>query len=174
VVLPRSGRFFFKIQNMQIEVFTIPVFDSGQMVEEMNRFLRGHKVLEVKQELYQNQQTAYWCYSISYLNSQHVPKTNSTGRREKVDYKAVLTEGIFAIFSALRVHRKEIANAEAIPAYAVFTDAELAKIAKLEELNAANILTIKGIGQAKVEKYGKRILEMYHKQTADEKSGKSD
>jgi hypothetical protein len=33
---------------MQFKIFTIPVADDGSATEEMNRFLRGHKVLEVE------------------------------------------------------------------------------------------------------------------------------
>jgi len=32
---------------MQFRIFSVPVTDNGSIVEEMNRFLRAHKVLEV-------------------------------------------------------------------------------------------------------------------------------
>ena len=32
---------------MQIQLYTIPVFDYALGMEEMNKFMRGHKVLEV-------------------------------------------------------------------------------------------------------------------------------
>ncbi len=34
---------------MQLQLFTIPVGDSGGSLEAMNRFLRSHKVLEVSE-----------------------------------------------------------------------------------------------------------------------------
>lgn len=34
---------------MQIRVFTIPALAGQEMQEEMNKFLRGHRVMEVKQ-----------------------------------------------------------------------------------------------------------------------------
>ena len=36
---------------MQFKIFTIPVVDNGTAIEEMNRFLRSHKVLEAEQQL---------------------------------------------------------------------------------------------------------------------------
>lgn len=39
---------------MQIKLFTIPVGDSGGALQEMNAFLRGNKVLEVKDQLISN------------------------------------------------------------------------------------------------------------------------
>jgi len=40
---------------MQIKIFTIPISDNGSTIEEMNRFLRGNKVLEVEKQLVNNQ-----------------------------------------------------------------------------------------------------------------------
>lgn len=55
--------------------------------------------------------------------------------------------------------RKQIAKDEAIPAYAVFTDAELAELAKMEGvLSLAKMKTVKGIGEKKIEKYGQHFL----------------
>jgi hypothetical protein len=36
---------------MQFKIFTIPVTDDGTAIEEMHRFLRGHKVQEMEQQL---------------------------------------------------------------------------------------------------------------------------
>lgn len=33
---------------MQIKLFTIPIGDSGAALDEMNRFLKGNKILEVQ------------------------------------------------------------------------------------------------------------------------------
>ena len=44
----------------------------------------------------------------------------------------------------------------------VFTDEELANIARLPQLEVGKLISIKGIGDKKVEKYGKPMLQMYH------------
>lgn len=78
--------------------------------------------------------------------------------KEKVDYKKVLKEEEFKIFSKLRELRKAISIEEAISAYIIFTDAELAEIAKMKDPTVNNIRKIKGIGDKKAEKYGERFL----------------
>ena len=119
-------RFFFK--NMQIQIFNVPLTDSGERLLEMNRFLSGNKVLEVEQRFFQNEKGGCWSFCVRYL-----PTVNGfqTASKEKVDYKLVLSEADFALFSRLREIRKQIAIADAVPSYAVFTDDELAGIAKL-------------------------------------------
>jgi superfamily II DNA helicase RecQ len=79
--------------------------------------------------------------------------------KEKVDYRTVLDEATFEKFAKLREIRKRFAEAEAVPAYAVFTNEELAEIAKLPELTEQTIRTISGIGEKKVEKYGQKLID---------------
>ena len=69
--------------------------------------------------------------------------------------------------------RKAIADEEAVPAYAIFTDAELAELAKQKELSLTVIQAVPGIGKKKVEKYGSRMIDEMNKKT-DETSGQSD
>lgn len=144
---------------MQIKLFTIPISDSGKAIEEMNRFLRGHKVLEVEQKLIQNEHGALWAFCVRYI--QNAPPSEGQVKR-KVDYREILDEVRFKTFSMLREGRKKIAKEEAIPAYAVFTDEELAGIAKLEKPDISSLKKINGVGEKKVEKYGKRILELFN------------
>ena len=84
-------------------------------------------------------------------------------RKEKIDYKEILDEQTFARFAHLREARKLIANDESIPAYAVFTNEELAQIAALEEITEGSIASIKGIGDKRTEKYGQRLIDHYNK-----------
>lgn len=144
---------------MQIKVFTIPAFDSNNATDELNKFLRTQRVLEVQQEFVAAQNGAYWCYSIKYLQANS--NTSYHNKREKIDYRKVLDTKTFLIFEKLRTIRKEIAKKDAVPAYAVFIDAELSEIAKLKEITPENVKTIKGIGDKRVEKYGVLLTKMY-------------
>jgi len=157
-----------KIKFMQIKLFTIPAFHSETATGEMNKFLRSHRVLEVQQEFVATQNGAYWCYSIKYIKGENNIYNN---RKEKKDYRQILDKKNFEIFEKLREHRKEIAKNDVVPAYAVFTDAELAEMAKLSDITKQSIKNIKGIGEKRVEKYGKLIVEMLKK---NETSGQAD
>jgi len=135
---------------MQIKIFNIPIPGSEQINEEMNVFLRSKKVLHTEHHLVSNQQGTFWCFCIKYLDGTTAPDA----LRKKVDYKEVLDEATFQRFSKLRETRKALATSEALPAYAIFTDEELAELAKLETINAATMKSVKGIGEKKVEKFG--------------------
>ena len=49
----------------------------------------------------------------------------------KIDYRAVLDERTFALFSHLREIRKALAEKEHLTPYAVFTNEQLAEVAKV-------------------------------------------
>lgn len=160
-----AGRNFKK---MQFKLFTIPVSDSGAALEELNRFLRGHKTLAVDKHLIASEDSANWCFCVSYIANALPPdeKTN-----QKKDYKNLLSLEVFEVFSKLRKIRKELAEQEAVPAYAIFTDEELAGIAGLEELTISNLQKVSGIGIKKTEKYGALLVTKYLNIPNDETGG---
>ena len=145
---------------MQIRVFNIPIGDTGEMQAEMNRFLASNRVLEIEQHFYQNEKGAYWSFCVRYLIS-NTGGFQTKLSKQKLDYKELLNENEFAVFSKLRVCRKTLAANNAIPAYAVFTDEELAGIARLPSIELSKLISVKGIGDKKVEKYGKPLLDLY-------------
>jgi superfamily II DNA helicase RecQ len=156
---------------MQIRVFNIPISDTGEMQAEMNRFLATNRVLEIEQHFYQNEKGAHWSFCIRYLMS----KTGSfqqQSTKQKVDYKELLNEKEFAIFSKLRECRKIIAANDAVPAYAVFTDEELAGITRLPAIEVGKLISVKGIGDKKVEKYGNQLIELFTSKIEKNEKGK--
>ena len=141
---------------MQIKLFTIPIGDSGAGQEELNRFLRGNKILEVENQFVSNENGAYWCFCVRYIEKGSHPAIYE--KTKKVDYKQVLDEATFKKFSRLREIRKKVAADEGVPAFAVFTDEELAGLAKLDAITRKTMLSVKGIGDKKVERFAKHFI----------------
>lgn len=154
---------------MQIKLFTIPVGDSGGALAEMNVFLRGNKILEVENQLVNNEHGAYWCFCVRYIERAY---PEAGGKKvAKVDYRSVLEEATFLKFSKLREIRKKVAADEGISAFIIFTDEELAELAKMEEITEKAMLSIKGIGEKKTERFAKYFIT---KPDSDEAAGTPD
>lgn len=142
---------------MQIKIFTIPTNYEDRELEEMNHFLRANKIADVRKEFFGSVDGGYWTFCVTYLpdaTMRNLPQTQNFGKKEKIDYKNVLDEASFERFTQMRTVRKQIAENEAIPPYAVFTDAELAEIAKFENPTLQDLAKVDGIGKRKLEKYG--------------------
>jgi len=62
------------------------------------------------------------------------------------------------LFEALRRLRKEIADAQDVPAYVIFSDATLRELAAAKPTTLAAFRRIGGVGDAKLERYGERFV----------------
>lgn len=141
---------------MQIALFEISAGDTPGL-EELNRFLRGHRVLTVDRAA---RETGGWSFCVTYLLGP-IGAGAAPGRgTEKIDYKTVLDAPTFALFSKLRELRKTLADREALPAYALFTNEQLADIAKARCRSVTDLGKIDGVGAGRMEKYGAAVLTL--------------
>jgi len=62
-------------------------------------------------------------------------------------------------FEALRELRKEIADEVGVPPYIVFSDKTLKEMASVLPQDDESFLDINGVGQVKLERYGKQFIE---------------
>ena len=157
---------------MQFKIITIPATGDPDAEDALNAFLRGHRVVSVRQELV-CEGSARWCFCIEYIDGAVTSGSTKGKGRARVDYKEVLSEEDFAVFARLRDVRKELAAAEAVPVYAVCTNEQLAEMAKSHAASIAEMKKIDGFGDAKAEKYGQSLLEAIAKteRATDETSG---
>jgi ATP-dependent DNA helicase RecQ len=61
-------------------------------------------------------------------------------------------------FASLKALRSSIAREEKVPPYVVFSDRTLAELAARRPRTPAGFLEVRGVGQAKLDKYGERLL----------------
>ena len=59
-----------------------------------------------------------------------------------------------ALFETLRRLRRELATEQGVPPYVIFSDASLRQMAQVHPRTAAQFLTITGVGQYKLDRYG--------------------
>ncbi len=64
------------------------------------------------------------------------------------------------LFQRLRRLRTQIARDQNVPPYVVFPDATLAGIASARPVTSDALLSVSGVGQSKLEKYGEAFLEL--------------
>jgi ATP-dependent DNA helicase RecQ len=64
------------------------------------------------------------------------------------------------LFERLRRWRFETAKEQGVPAYVIFHDKTLKEIAHCRPANREALMTVPGVGQAKMERYGEAILRL--------------
>ena len=64
------------------------------------------------------------------------------------------------LFQRLRALRRALADAEGVPAYIVFSDAVLARMAAERPIDETGLLAVAGVGPAKLARYGEAFLRV--------------
>ena len=83
------------------------------------------------------------------------------GRRAAVARGAVgLNADDAILFEALRAWRSETAREQGVPAYVILHDKTLRELAEVRPTSYSLLMTITGMGQAKVERYGAELLAL--------------
>jgi len=141
---------------MQYQIFQYPL-PASDSLDDLNRFLASHRVAVVTHHVVPNPGGGMLVFLVEYVDG--TIKSNA-GRAPKVDYRELLNESDFALFSRLRDERKTIAEAEGVPVYAIFTNAQLAEMITRPVRTAADLRQVEGIGQAKADKYAARLLPL--------------
>ena len=73
-----------------------------------------------------------------------------------------------SLMAALKATRLQLAQAEGVPLYVIFSNATLADMARRQPKTMEDFLEVSGVGQVKAKKYGKAFLEALRKHTEGE------
>jgi len=86
------------------------------------------------------------------------PKAAAKKKKRRNTAGIVLSEAEELVFERLRNLRREIARAENVPPYIVFSDKTLILMSRVNPKIKQDMLAITGVGEFKFEKYGERFL----------------
>lgn len=134
---------------MQFAIFNLT--DSN--CEEINKFLRTHKVLTTSKTF--NPLTGSWSFCVEYQQDVKIEETP-----KKIDYMKTLSVEDFASFRAIRECRRVLSMELKIPAYNIMLDSDIALLVG-KEITKENLLQLHGFGEKKFEKYGARLIELW-------------
>lgn len=148
---------------MKYRFFHILARDPAAETEVLNRFLAERRIVAVDRQFVADGGNSFWAFSVAYRDGASASDpTGAPGRPEKakIDYREVFDERDFATFAALRTLRKELAEAEGVPAYALFTNEQLAAMVRGKARTVADLAAIEGVGKSRVEKYAAAFLKV--------------
>ncbi|HBE9181546.1 TPA: ATP-dependent DNA helicase RecQ [Serratia fonticola] len=89
-----------------------------------------------------------------------VPRIQSFKVRSSANQKSYGGNYDRKLFAKLRKLRKSIADEENIPPYVVFNDATLLEMAEQMPIRASELLSVNGVGQRKLERFGAPFMAM--------------
>ena len=137
LIFPMANRFF-----------AIPVHDHSDAKAQLNAFLGSHRVVAIDRRFVDQGVQSFWAICVDYIAGSP-GKGGSNASRERVDYKEKLTPEEFRVFAQLRDLRKELAQAEAVPVYTIFSNDQLARMVTDRATTREALEKIDGVGDAR-------------------------
>ena len=145
-------------------IFNISIPNDGTEEAELNRFLASHRIVSVRTQWVTSGDVPYQVFTVEYSGKTGAPAAIEDGAAAgqsdgfRTDYRKLLTQEQFVRYCKMRDARKQIAEETAVKAFVVFTNEQLAAIARLNSPTLADLRKIDGVGESRVAKYGARIL----------------
>lgn len=158
---------------MQLKLFTMPVFGGEAVEDELNKFLRSHRVLQLERH-YCSDNGGYWAMLVEYADGDPIAEAPPQTRQPR-DVTAGMSDEEKQRYNMFRDIRKDLAQQKACPAYLVFTNEELAILARQPELTDDSVKGLKGIAPQRLKDHVFYFLDHQTMQrTANANDEKSD
>ena len=155
---------------MQIKIFTVHVENSEIENEMMNKFLRSHRILKVD-HAFSPDNGGYWTFAVHFLDGDSVEQVPPADRKhQKVDYAEILNEEEMSRFNKYRGIRADLSRKLGLSAFLIFTNAELAELARLPVLNNNTLKDVKNVNAKRLNDFVNDFME----RDGHEESGEPD
>ena len=140
---------------MKYQFFAIPAQYPVESQQELNAFCGSHQVLQVEKAFVPDGPRSFWSVCVTWVDG-YVAKPERP--KSRIDYREILDEKDFAIYAELRTLRKNIAEKEGLPVYALFSNEQLAGMVTNRITTQAALRALNGVGKARLEKFGEAFL----------------
>jgi superfamily II DNA helicase RecQ len=140
----------------QYRSFFVSPFGEASACDDLNGFLKSHRIINVEKRLVDGERGTGWLFLVEY-GSEAKPQSGPSSA-PRVDYREILSEQQFALYDKLRTLRKELAEKQGLPVYAIFTNEHLSIMVKNKMSTLKDIASLSGVGESKVKQYGAVFL----------------
>ena len=160
---------------MKYKFFAIPARNPELAEAALNAFCSQHRIGFIEKHLVADGADSFWSICISWLEGEAAPSISADNRsKPTVDYKLILNEADFSLYLELRNFRKELADLQNVPPYALFTNDQLAAMVQQRVNTKADLMQIAGVGKSRIDKYGDRFLQKLNSLWNRDASGATD
>lgn len=155
--LPQVNLFY-----MNIHIFTFSFDPATQKFpcEAWEAFVSRHQVLEVQAHFFTQAGQAYWTVWVSFLKKNEPLEEPDPLVQKRKDWLSSLPRADKDHLSRLYEYRRKKAKELGYPPYLVLTNKQVEEIIQKQVRSKKALLTIKGFGKKRAERYGEEILKI--------------
>lgn len=147
---------------MQFQFFSILALGDDDTQKALNSFLEQHRIISFERVLVPDGARSFWAISVVYEAARPLPPASKL----KIDYRDVLSDAEFRVYSRGRELRKALANRDGVAVYHVLTNEQLAEIVKRRLTSRQELATLSGFGPARLDKYGADLVEFCNREVS--------
>ncbi|MDK3011085.1 DNA helicase RecQ [Bacillus sp. RB3] len=140
---------------IEFNFHTLPTYGllSNRSVKEVSEFIE----FLISDELIAVEHGTYPTLKVTEKGKEVLLGKENVLRKERVETRQIVQD--HPLFEVLREVRKEIAQGEGVPPFVIFSDQTLKDMCVKMPQNDSGLLTVKGIGEHKLVKYGSHFLQ---------------
>lgn len=140
---------------IEFNFHTLPTYGllSNRSVKEVSEFIE----FLISDELIAVEHGTYPTLKITGKGKEVLLGKENVLRKERVETRQIVQD--HPLFELLREVRKEIAQGEGVPPFVIFSDQTLKDMCAKMPQSDSELLTVKGIGEHKLVKYGSHFLQ---------------
>lgn len=140
---------------IEFNFHTLPTYGllSNHSVKEVSEFIE----FLISDELIAVEHGTYPTLKVTEKGKEVLLGKENVLRKERVETRQIVQD--HPLFEVLREVRKEIAQGEGVPPFVIFSDQTLKDMCVKMPQNDSELLTVKGIGEHKLVKYGSHFLQ---------------
>ncbi|MHA7105493.1 DNA helicase RecQ [Bacillus sp. C-3-6] len=140
---------------IEFNFHTLPTYGllSNHSVKEVSEFIE----FLISDELIAVEHGTYPTLKVTEKGKEVLLGKENVLRKERVETRQIVQD--HPLFEVLREVRKEIAQGEGVPPFVIFSDQTLKDMCVKMPQSDSELLTVKGIGEHKLVKYGSHFLQ---------------
>ncbi|PGU39486.1 DNA helicase RecQ [Bacillus cereus] len=140
---------------IEFNFHTLPTYGllSNRSVKEVSEFIE----FLISDELIAVEHGTYPTLKVTEKGKEVLLSKVNVLRKERVETRQIVQD--HPLFEVLREVRKEIAQGEGVPPFVIFSDQTLKDMCAKMPQSESELLTVKGIGEHKLVKYGSHFLQ---------------
>lgn len=140
---------------IEFNFHTLPTYGllSNRSVKEVSEFIE----FLISDELIAVEHGTYPTLKVTEKGKEVLLGKENVLRKERVETRQIVQD--HPLFEVLREVRKEIAQGEGVPPFVIFSDRTLKDMCVKMPQSDSELLTVKGIGEHKLVKYGSHFLQ---------------
>ncbi|MCU5472554.1 DNA helicase RecQ [Bacillus paranthracis] len=140
---------------IEFNFHTLPTYGllSNRSVKEVSEFIE----FLISDELIAVEHGTYPTLKVTEKGKEVLLGKENVLRKERVETRQIVQD--HPLFEVLREVRKEIAKGEGVPPFVIFSDQTLKDMCAKMPQSDSELLTVKGIGEHKLVKYGSHFLQ---------------